>query len=552
MQPQRKLSQAGASKPNFILLMPDQWRWDWDGAHEAALHMPHLADLRASGSSFPLGATVPSPLCAPSRACMTSLREYDDAGVPTNHLNDYPADEIPTYFSSLRDAGYHTMAAGKDDLTKHSRLGWHLGKSVLNAGGTYLANALGFSDSRRFLGKLDVVSKYPEPSDPFGYYLNSRSVTLANGTKINAFDAHAACLGVDGTDHNLCKGASSYPQELYEDDWTAAQAVELLELAPAHKPWFLWVSFPGPHDPFDVTSKMASDVAGRKWPSSVDPTKNEGITTQGGRPSYKPTRANYAAEIENLDRLFGVVLDAAGARGHTTETDTVVCVYSDHGDMLYDHRELGKEKPWQGSLNVPLVCAGPGIRSGASLNVPVASVDLGATVLDMAGVDQVKGMTALSFRGLLEGADPATRNRTVLLSGLQTNAFDDRSNFATNSELREFNETWLNETWQRLRRPAKSERGTSSGKGFYSWRTAIMADLSKDAVYKFVCCKGECPGAPSTVGKPDADGYTRLLYNTAVDTVDMHDLRKTLPRVAAKLQAELPRRNGFDCSSTTA
>ena len=539
---------AGSARPNVLLLMPDQWRWDWDGAHEAALHMPHLAALRASGTSFPHGATVPSPLCAPSRASMASLREYDEAGVPDNHLNDYPADEIPTYFSLLKAAGYHTMAAGKDDLTKHSRLGWHLGKSVDDASKTYLADQLGFSDSRRYLGKIDVVSKYPEPTDPFGYYLKSKHVTLGNGTTVNAFDAHAACLGVAGTDPKLCKDASAYPQELYEDDWTAAQAVELLKRAPADKPWFLWVSFPGPHDPFDVTGKMTTGVVGRSWPSSVDPTKKEAATTQGGSPSHKLSRANYAAEVENLDRLFGVVLDAAKARGHTTQTDTVVCVFSDHGDMLYDHNEVGKEKPWQGSLNVPLVCAGPGIREGAKVNVPVASIDVGATALDFAGADKVAGMTALSFRGLLEGADPEERNRTVLLSGLQTAHFGE----ATSSELRVSNETWRNETWrraeaaerERLRRQGK----LSLGKHPYSWRAAVMGDAKTGAIYKFVCCQGECPGAPSTAGEADADGYMRLLYNTAVDPVDMVDLRKRLPHVAAQLQAALPRKNGFDCS----
>ena len=548
LEPQALSHAAGSARPNVLLLMPDQGRWDWDGAHEAALHMPHLAALRASGTSFPHGATVPSPLCAPSRASMASLREYDEAGVPDNHLNDYPADEVPTYFSLLKAAGYHTMAAGKDDLTKHSRLGWHLGKSVDDASKTYLADQLGFSDSRRYLGKIDVVSKYPEPTDPFGYYLKSKHVTLGNGTTVNAFDAHAACLGVAGTDPKLCKDASAYPQELYEDDWTAAQAVELLKRAPADKPWFLWVSFPGPHDPFDVTGKMTTGVVGRSWPSSVDPTKKEAATTQGGSPSHKLSRANYAAEVENLDRLFGVVLDAAKARGHTTQTDTVVCVFSDHGDMLYDHNEVGKEKPWQGSLNVPLVCAGPGIREGAKLNVPVASIDVGATALDFAGADKVAGMTALSFRGLLEGADPEERNRTVLLSGLQTAHFGE----ATSSELRVSNETWRNETWrraeaaerERLRRQGK----LSLGKHPYSWRAAVMGDAKTGAVYKFVCCQGECPGAPSTAGEADADGYMRLLYNTAVDPVDMVDLRKRLPHVAAQLQAALPRKNGFDCS----
>ena len=76
---------------------------------------------------------------------MASLREYDEAGVATNKANDYRASEMPTYFSALRRAGYHTMTTGKDDLTKATHLGYTLGYDTRNASDTYLARALGLS-----------------------------------------------------------------------------------------------------------------------------------------------------------------------------------------------------------------------------------------------------------------------------------------------------------------------------------------------------------------------------------------------------------------------
>ena len=94
---------------------------------------------------------------------MASLREYDHAGVATNKANDYKAKEIPTYFSALQRAGYHTMSAGKDDLTKATHLGYTIGKESRNASNTYLAHALGFSDSRRFEGKGGVICTWPKP-----------------------------------------------------------------------------------------------------------------------------------------------------------------------------------------------------------------------------------------------------------------------------------------------------------------------------------------------------------------------------------------------------
>ena len=95
--------------------------------------------------------------------------------------------------------------------------------------------------------------------------------------------------------------------------------------------------------------------------------------------------------------------------------------------MLNDHDDIDKSKPWQGALNVPLVCAGPGIRRNVSLEIPVATIDIGATVLDIGDAWKYRDpkMTAQSFRGLLEGMDVKNRNRTVVHSGLQKSDFDE-------------------------------------------------------------------------------------------------------------------------------
>ena len=45
-----------------------------------------------------------APVCAPSRSCLASGREYDHAGVPNNFHNDYNI-SIPTFYSQLREAG---------------------------------------------------------------------------------------------------------------------------------------------------------------------------------------------------------------------------------------------------------------------------------------------------------------------------------------------------------------------------------------------------------------------------------------------------------------
>ena len=99
------------------------------------------------------------------------------------------------------------------------------------------------------------------------------------------------------------------------------------------------------------------------------------------RPFRSPTLALHltlcqqhpdAAEIENLDRLFSLVLAQVDAQGDTA--NTVVCIASDHGEMLGDHGDVDKSKPWEGSAHVPLMCAGPGILANHTVTLPVATM----------------------------------------------------------------------------------------------------------------------------------------------------------------------------------
>ena len=243
---------------------------------------------------------------------------------------------------------------------------------------------------------------------------------------------------------------------------------------------------------------------------------------KGRRPSNARTRCNYGAEIENLDRLFGEVLDAVQARGNSVENDTIVCYFSDHGEMLNDHDDIDKSKPWQGALNVPLVCAGPGIQRNISLNVPVATIDIGATVLDIADAWQYRNanMTAKSFRGLLEGKGGQALNRTYIHSGLQKSDFQQRH-----------------------------ARDSIALVNDFSFRLVVAEkDGPPFSTYKFICCKGACPGAPSNAPPPGPDGYTRLPAWMWLQIPDMHNLALKLPHVAEDLRRQLPVVHGFNCT----
>ncbi|MBZ0257290.1 sulfatase-like hydrolase/transferase, partial [bacterium] len=76
-----------AKAPNILLLFPDQHRFDWIGSTPGIpVRTPNIDRIAAQGNRFN-NAVCPSPLCAPSRACLASGNEYGRCRVPSNGTN---------------------------------------------------------------------------------------------------------------------------------------------------------------------------------------------------------------------------------------------------------------------------------------------------------------------------------------------------------------------------------------------------------------------------------------------------------------------------------
>jgi len=84
--------------------------------------------------------------------------------------------------------------------------------------------------------------------------------------------------------------------------------------------------------------------------------------------------------------------------------------------MLGDHNRWAKSVPYQQSVGVPLIAAGPGIASGIRSNALASIHDLAATALDYARVDKPASMDSRSLRPVLEGK--RKHHREFLRSGL--------------------------------------------------------------------------------------------------------------------------------------
>ena len=179
------------------------------------------------------------------------------------------------------------------------------------------------------------------------------------------------------------------PDELYQDNWIGRAAIALLERKPNGQPWFLEVSHQAPHPPMDITASMMETV--RHRPPFPPPYQcdNGRLCTDD---NIQMARQNYAAKIERLDWWLGQYVSLVDARGELA--NTIVCLASDHGEMLGDRSSTAKSKPWQSSMSVPLICSGPGINVNAVVSRPVTTMDLAATFIDFAGGLKPPNMTS--------------------------------------------------------------------------------------------------------------------------------------------------------------
>lgn len=398
--------------PNILFLFPDQWRWDWLGCEDSPygkvpVRTPHLDALAARGMRFAQCRTN-SPVCAPARAALVTGLRYERCGVPGNGVD--LSLESDTYLQRLRAAGYRVAASGKTDLQKHGQ--W---KGL--DGWTEAMGRLGFTECCNQAGKWDAVqSGWPRPQDPYMKHLHESGCVqehVADYQRRREFRQNAG--GVRQVD----SAPSPLPREHHTDDFCGRAACEFLSRwsvdASGRSPWHLWVNFPGPHEPFDPPAELLEGYAGVEFPLPVG--------TPQRHIDHQAVRRSYAAMIRGIDEWVGRILGEIKRRG---ETDRTLIVFSsDHGEMLGDHGKWFKQVPEEGSVHVPLIVAGPGVRQGVS-GTPVELIDLAATMLDWAGVAAPAGWDARSLGPVLRGESRKHRDVTLCSLGAWKMAFDGR------------------------------------------------------------------------------------------------------------------------------
>jgi len=103
----------------------------------------------------------------------------------------------------------------------------------------------------------------------------------------------------------------------------------------------------------------------------------------------------YDAEVAYQDHLLGELLDQLNRpaiRDHS-----LVIIVADHGEMLGEHQFMGHGfGVYKELIHVPLFIRLPGQQEGWRVKTPVSTTRLFHTILDAAGVEEVKAENGIS------------------------------------------------------------------------------------------------------------------------------------------------------------
>jgi len=385
-------------QPNILFLMTDQQRWDALSCASSWVDTPNLDRIAQEGVRFPRAYTN-SPVCVPARVSLMTGRYPHQTGVWTNGRRMLDP-QAHTWAQSVRDAGYATSVFGKTHLHPH--------KGDLR-------------DREHLLHRwgLDHVDEIGGPRAMTRVRCRLTDLWQEAGV----LDAYREDLESRYRDKPWVVRPSPVPFELYADVYVGTRARDYLRSYREQRPWMCWVSFSGPHEPWDTPAPYAGKFDPAAMPAPLraqsEPSRPQGGIDQRPRFPIEPReiaalRADYAARLKLIDDQIGGLLRVIEERGELDRT--VIAVGSDHGEMNGDFGLIYKQNFLNPAVRIPFLLRVPHGSGGRVCEDPVELMDLGATLVELAGGEPVPGSQARSVAGRVLGR--SDRGRQAALSEL--------------------------------------------------------------------------------------------------------------------------------------
>ena len=367
-------------KKSVLFICADQWRWDCFGfmGHKSA-HTPNIDKLVSRSTAFRKHFTGIVP-CGPARTTMlTGL-------YPFIHRSVYNGAPLDKRFTSIpleaRKLGYKPTLYGYTD-TSYDPRGLEKNDPRLF---TYESPMYGF----------DQVCHLPEGNpELWANHLKQHGYKIKKSNEL--YNSRQVKKG-----EGFIYKAWEIPTEHSDTSFLADRAVA--DLQNVTEPFFMHISFLKPHPPF---------VVSEPWHSLIDPDSLEPPITHGTKQemiNHHPILKNmmaryddensYPSEINfpeltkqdisriqavylgmcaEVDSNIGKILKALDDSGQMD--NTMIIFTSDHGEMLGDYWQWGKNGWWDQSYRIPLIVHTPNCKTQL-IDQMTESVDLAPTIID--------------------------------------------------------------------------------------------------------------------------------------------------------------------------
>ena len=262
-------------RPNILLLVTDQQRWDTVSAYglNEVCRTPHIDALAARGVRFD-NAFTPTAICSPARASLFTGLYPHNHGVTGNGLSI--RNDVRGITDYLNPANYRCGYAGK----------WHVDDERAPSEWGFMAkDFMGYAfPGSGLLPGLQFGAK-PKTGNPYADYLQERG-----------FDLPTVSQRYVGTNPG-CQAQEMFalhegPVESCIEYFVAEETIRLIdELGGEDEPFFIWGNFWGPHTPCLVPEPYFSMYLPNHIPE---------------HPSYRETFENKPYRQQLIERMWGL------------------------------------------------------------------------------------------------------------------------------------------------------------------------------------------------------------------------------------------------------
>ena len=358
-------------KPNVLIIYCDQLAaWPLGAYGGKEIGTPNIDRLAKEGV-LTTNFYANTPVSTPSRGSFMS------GLYPTEHgafKNDQAIrQDISTFASDLRDAGYITGYAGK----------WHLDGNPKRPGWDIRGKDMGWSN------RTDMYS--------FGHYKTIND--NPNGYPIFS--------------NEIAKDPSNYPT-----DWFTSKTIEFIDKN-KDNPFCYMLSIPDPHGPYSVRAPYDKKYPAKQMIMPATLTENpktdyflhnetriENPKAKGKKEydeivkTLPKNKSQYFGMIKLIDDNVGRILDYLDKNKLTDKT--IIIFTADHGDMMGEHARMAKAVPFDGAARVPFIVRYPKkIPANKEVSNVLSCIDFYPTILDLTGQPCSAALSGKSAASLL-------------------------------------------------------------------------------------------------------------------------------------------------------